>query len=592
MAHRLSNITIQNYKSIISQSFELADYTPLIGYNNAGKTNLLNGIKWLLRKSSLPSEAFYLATNPVIIEGKIEGIDATLLASLTTAHSASITPYIINDEIRIKRIQNQPGDSAANIRLYVFDPRPTAPPDPWVANPTGIDNAINSLFPEPIHIGAMENAEEDVSKSKATTTIGKLLAEILEPIETQYGAQVRTALDGLKDILDADGLNRALELTQFDTAVNQKIDNFFPDVNIKLHVPTPELKDVFNKGTIKVYEPQSPIGKDISALGHGAQRSIQMALIRHLAELKRTAQAHTTTTLLLIDEPELYLHPQAIEIIRDALKTLSTQEYQVIFSTHSPMMITHEDMSNAILIRKSSLLGTHKKLTLKSAVPQIEQDAPSQIQLIYSLSNSSKILFSERVILTEGKTEQRILPKIIEKITNKTLGLHKYALIRQDGVTNTRKSMEVLAVMGLPTKAIVDLDYAFKNATNDGFLPINDPDLTACHQFMAVLAPANGINLGTDGWPTKLSPSHTAASAITLLATQPQIQANIANLHTKLLAHNIWIWKKGTIEVHIGITGKSEQIWANFVILLQASTLQNTVPDHIEIEACVAWLTN
>lgn len=42
------------------------------------------------------------------------------------------------------------------------------------------------LFPDPIHIGAMENSEEDSSKSKAGTTIGKLLAEIIEPIEATY----------------------------------------------------------------------------------------------------------------------------------------------------------------------------------------------------------------------------------------------------------------------------------------------------------------------------------------------------------------------------------------------------------------------
>ena len=54
----------------------------------------------------------------------------------------------------------------------------------------------------------------------------------------------------------------------------------------------------------------------LSTLGHGAQRSIQMTLIRHLADLKLNNQEQATTTLLLIDEPELYLHPQAIEILR------------------------------------------------------------------------------------------------------------------------------------------------------------------------------------------------------------------------------------------------------------------------------------
>lgn len=592
MAHRISQIKIENYKSIVSEIFDLSAYTPLIGYNNAGKSNILYAIKWLLRRSSLGADAFNQTNTAVIMEGVIDGIDNTLLNLLPQNHRNSIQPYIINDQLKIKRVQNQPNDTAPNIRLFVHDPNAANPTQPWVANPNGIDNALSILFPEPIHIGAMENAEEDVSKSKAGTTIGKLLGEIIEPIENRYGAQVRGILGGLKDLLDADGLNRAPELTQFDAAVNRKIDSFFPDVNIKLHVPTPELKEVFNKGTVKIYEPQSSLGRDISSLGHGAQRSIQMALVRHLAELKRSAQNHGTTTLLLIDEPELYLHPQAIEIIRDALKTLSTQGYQVVFSTHSAMMVTHEDVANAILIRKRHPQGTYKRQTLKTAIPQVTADAPSQLQLMFSLSNSTNILFSEKVVLTEGKTEQRILPKIFEKITGKTLGIYKYALVKQGGVANTRKSMLVLNTMDLPTKAIVDLDFAFRNAVNDGFLQVTDPDLAACHAQMGQIAVAHGIALEADGYPTNRNSSMSTSEAIAFLAAEPAVQQNIINLHTKLLAHNIWLWKKGAIEAHIGLEGKTEQVWANFVNQLQLNPLNEVAIDHTEITNCITWLTN
>jgi hypothetical protein len=71
----------------------------------------------------------------------------------------------------------------------------------WQNNPAGIDNAIKDLFPEPIHIGAMEISEEDVTKLSTTSTIGKLLAEIIGPLEQQYGQQLNQALDGLKEIL-------------------------------------------------------------------------------------------------------------------------------------------------------------------------------------------------------------------------------------------------------------------------------------------------------------------------------------------------------------------------------------------------------
>lgn len=53
MPHQLSKVTIKNYKSCRETELKLLSYTPLVGYNNAGKSNALSAIQWLLRKSSL-----------------------------------------------------------------------------------------------------------------------------------------------------------------------------------------------------------------------------------------------------------------------------------------------------------------------------------------------------------------------------------------------------------------------------------------------------------------------------------------------------------------------------------------------------------
>ena len=130
-------------------------------------------------------------------------------------------PVQLRKYINGANLSSSPKDKAINIKIEVFDGTE------WRPNPSGIDNAIKSLFPEPIQIGAMENAEEDVSKPKAGTTIAKLLAEIIGPIETQYGTEVKEALTRVKGLLSADGDARVEELTNFDTQVNSKIDSFF-----------------------------------------------------------------------------------------------------------------------------------------------------------------------------------------------------------------------------------------------------------------------------------------------------------------------------------------------------------------------------
>lgn len=588
MTHLLSEISVRNFKSIQNETFELFAFTPLVGYNNAGKSNILESIKWLLRKTSLSDTDFNDVALAVEMEGKISGITSDILDQLPANHQTAITPFLISESLFIKRVQSTPNAGVGNIRLYVKDPANFGTADEWRINPTGLDQAIQALFPEPIHIGAMENSEEDVSKSKTTTTIGKLLAEIIGPIQTTYSTQVQTALDGIRELLDADGTSRASELNAFDTAVNSKVESFFPGVNIKIHVPTPELKEVFSKGTIKVFENLNPSGKDVSALGHGAQRSIQMALVRHLADIKRVAGGTSSNTILLIDEPELYLHPQAIEVLRDALKILCTQGYQVIFSTHSPFMITSKDVENTILIRKNDTLGTHKRNSLKSAIPSVVTTAPSQLELIFSLSHSSNILFSERVILAEGTTENRLMPSIIQKVTSRTIGLHKTALVSMGGSGNTRKAMLVLATMDIPTKAIVDLDFVLKQGERDGFLASGDTDVAAIKAHLASIAPNHSINLNA-GWPTNSSMS--AADAFRLLASESAIQANLTSLKTKMKAVGIYVWTKGTIEDHLGGIPKNESGWASFNARLETEELEVILPnDHTEITDLVTWL--
>lgn len=588
MAHILSEITIRNFKSIRTETFELNAFTPLVGYNNAGKSNMLEAIKWLLRKTALSDSSFHDITLPVEMEGLITGITQVILDQLPENQRTSIQPFLSNDSLSIKRVQPLPNVAVAQIRLLVKDPANIGTANEWRTNPTGLDQAIQALFPEPIHIGAMENAEEDVSKSKNTTTIGKLLAEIIGPIQTSYSTQVQTALDGIKELLDVDGTARAAELTAFDTAVSGKVESFFPGVNIKVHVPTPELKEVFSKGTIKVFENLNPAGRDVSALGHGAQRSIQMALVRHLADIKRDSGTQTSNTILLIDEPELYLHPQAIEVLRDALKTLSTQGYQVIFSTHSPFMITSKDVGNTLLIRKNDTLGTHKRNSLKAAIPAVVTTAPSQLELIFSLSHSSNILFSERVILAEGTTENRLMPSIIQKVTSRTVGLHKTALVAMGGSGNTRKAMLVLNTMDIPTKAIVDLDFALKNGERDGFLNTGDVDVAAIQAHLTTIAPTHAITLNA-GWPTNSSMS--AADAFRLLAREAAIQTNLVSLKAKMQAIGIYVWTKGTIEDHLGGIPKNETGWANFNARLDTEDLNLIIPsDHTEITDLVTWL--
>lgn len=574
----VSSITVKNFKSIKSATFRLEKYTPVVGQNNAGKSNCIAALKWLLQKEKLNEQCFNDTELSVEVEGVIDGINEEILGKIGESHIGKIRDFIAEKRIRIKRIQEQPNASAAQQQLIIFHPVEQV----WKTNPTGIENAIKAMFPEAIEVGAMVDAADDVSKFKKSNTIGRLVAEILAEVEKTHTESVNRTLQNISDKFSADGCDRAQELKAFDAAVSDKLQDIFPGIDIKLHIPTPTLSDLFNTATIRLFEDE--FSRDIAMFGHGTQRSVQMALIRHLAELKKSVEVKTRT-LLLIDEPELYLHPQAMEQVRASLKGLSEAGYQVVFSTHSPQMIPAEDIKHTLLIQKNEQ-GTYARPTLKAAVEQVAEDSKSQYQLLFSLENANQILFSETVVLSEGKTEKRLLPYIFEKYFGETLGQRKIAFVEQGGVNNTTKAMQVLEKMHIPCKAIVDLDFAFQGAVKQGLIDSEDTAIIECKN---IFKSNPDISLNND-LPTNKG-NLNAAQAFEWLATQERAKLHIQALHDKLKEKNIWLWKLGAIEPYLGLdtNSKSEGAWMTVKKNIEMLGISSVVKNE-ELKEMLVWL--
>lgn len=587
---RLSAVTIRNLRSIVDGRFPLSDFTALIGYNNAGKTNILMGCRWLMSRISLPINYFNQPSLPVEVEGVIDGLIPELLAKLDPAEAAVLRPWIRHNHLVIMRRQRIPSELVSQIEFRVLRPNGDVKnQDSWEVS-AEVEEVVNQLFPPPIQISDDVLGEDLSGKTAARNTVGKLIAEILKPVERKYAESLASTLIDLKDLLDMDGAHRAEELVAFDRRLNDKLEPIFPSVRVRLQVPAPNLHDIFRNGTLKVIEEVDGFTRELDSLGMGAQRSIEMALLRHLAEARKHHTSPLSRTLLLIDSPELYLHPQAVELVRSALKNLSREGYQVVFATHSAQMVTSEDVSSSLLIRKSKHQGTYMRKRMEDAVRMVVQDAPSQLQMLFSLSNSNELLFADYVLLTEGKTELRILPHLFERISGESFALIKCALVRQGGVSNTRKSMQVLHAMDMPSRAIVDLDYAFTGAAIDGFLDRDDPDIEFCKNLFRTLAIRERLRL-VNGLPVTRHSSVAASDAFAMLAAMPESQNAIRNIHHKMLEKGIWVWTRGAIEQHLGLSGKNERVWSTFIERIRrTSRPDKEVPDWKGIEALVHWI--
>lgn len=583
MSHVLERLQIANFRSCNSVEVKLGAFVPLVGYNNAGKSNILSAIEWLFKSRFLPQSEFFDSESNVEVEGEIAGITAQILDQLDEAHRKRITPYIVGGRIKVKRVQTAGAKKAADVEFLIEHPT-----DGYKSNPTGIWNAIKCLFPEPIRVAAMDNAADDSAKSKSTSTIGKLLAEFCEAVRQNNAARINRHLGAISRRMSASGNKRLPELDAIDLSINRKIEDLFPGISLKLHFDVPTFEDIFKAGTVKVFE-QQDIGRDFAAYGHGAQRSIQMALIRHLAEVKKEAES-PTNTLLLIDEPELYLHPFAIEQVREALHTLSQHGYQVIFSTHSAQMITAERAQHTLLVRKENHETLIRK-RLKDALEVVLPRAQSQAQHLFALTQSNQILFANKVVLTEGTTETRLLPFIYKEITTCTLGQHQVAMVETRSVDNIPKSLRVLQEMDLPAAAIVDLDYAFRGAVGNGFISDTDPALIALKNILVRLESSGACTLDAGGLPTK-NGIVTASEAFCLLAREADAIQHIESLHNQLLTHSIWLWTKGAIESHLNLSGKTEAVWAQFKTDVETDGLEPCCHDFDSINALVNWIKN
>ncbi|MFP4131599.1 MAG: AAA family ATPase, partial [Thiohalospira sp.] len=280
MTHGLTSIRVQNYKSFVDANLELSPFTPMVGYNNAGKSNALSAIQWLLKRSGLNEGDFFDTNKPVIVTAVIEGVTEQILNKMPARQRASIENLVFDGRITVSRKQDEPNLRASDVKILVLDERI----NDWVLNPNGIENSMKALLPEPIRIGAMEDAAEDAAKSKNTTTIGKLLSEFLRPVREAHQEELDTHLGEVSRRISSDGDLRLCELENIDNSVNAKIHDLFPGMSIKLHFDTPSLDDLIKSGTIRLCEGDDE-GREFSSYGHGAQRATQMALVQYLAEM-------------------------------------------------------------------------------------------------------------------------------------------------------------------------------------------------------------------------------------------------------------------------------------------------------------------
>lgn len=582
--HKIKELHIKNYKSCRDTKITLENYTPLVGYNNAGKSNILKCVDTLVRGKGQNESSFFDNTKPIEIIALLEGLDNTSLQHLSQRQFASLEPHIEKGSLYVRFFQEKPGTGKNSVVMSIQKPSELKL-GVWI-NPNGLPQAITTLFPEPTFINSMEDSAEDVSKFKASNTIGKLIDHLQKEIIDSKSTEINKALEVVGKKLNLNGSERLDELSSFDSSINDKIGDFFPGLSLNIDIPTPSIADLFKQGTIKVSEAGTARQSDFIDMGHGSQRAIQMTLIRHLAEITKDVAKQGKTNILLIDEPELFLHPQAIELLRASLKTLSNRGYQIIFSTHSPYMIEQSDIPITNIIRKNNN-ETMVTTRLKEALEQTLLDNKSQARLLFDTYNLGQILFSDKILIAEGATEKTVLPALFNSVTGKTLGEHKLSLVIASGANNIPNMIDILEKMGIATKALADLDFAFTGAIKQNLIEKQNTSIEECLNIIGKIQSTHGFEL-KGRYPCK-NKNFKASDVYELMAAESDATIHINNIRKTMKSHSIWVWSKGAIEPHLCLETKKNGEWLRFRQKLATDPIESCVHDLGEIRDFFNW---
>lgn len=229
---------------------------------------------------------------------------------------------------------------------------------------TGVNNSGKTNFIEAVNEGKKyfnfeDSAGNDITDSVETTYIP---AEI---VVADDKFKIGKTSDLIKELKKHIAGNPIFKLQVNDNDNKQGIDDLFDLVNKKLNnllkdeSPTSNivqiqineslsLKDVLEQAfSIEPTDSESGTShKNFTDLGQGWQRLIIVSFI--LASSEKSVLGDKLK-LILIEEPEIYLHPRLKKALNIMLKSISKKsDYQVIITTHDPYFaMSNSDEDNS-----------------------------------------------------------------------------------------------------------------------------------------------------------------------------------------------------------------------------------------------------
>lgn len=150
--------------------------------------------------------------------------------------------------------------------------------------------------------------------------------------------------------------------------------------------------------TTTITDTTTGISNDILNCGTGYQSMVILSILEAYVQISQSNAQY----ILLIEEPEVYLHPKLQRKMIDTLLRIS-EKNQIIFTSHSPITVSKLASGNIRIIEKEDGEARVRPISPKRVIDELG-------------IKPDDILYSKGIIFVEGKDDIEVISELIRKI--------------------------------------------------------------------------------------------------------------------------------------------------------------------------------